>query len=373
MRAGTYVLQPAGYRAFIPKDLPPDPPIEMDGELIRLVSQAQGSLCRLDGVASVLPNADLFVAMYVRQEAVLSSQIEGIQSSLEDVLEFEAVGGRQTPKDVEEVVNYVKAMNHGLARLAELPLSLRLLREIHALLLEGVRGNQKTPGEFRRSQNWVGPAGAGLANAAFVPPPVHEMRQALGNLERFLHDKTLPDLVNCGLSHAQFETIHPFLDGNGRIGRLLITFQLCEGNVLEKPLLYLSHYFKHHRAEYYDRLSAIRDSGDWEGWLKFFLQGVHDVSQSATSTARAVLALQEKAQEIISGRKSRSTISFRLLDYLFEHPIVTVNMVSDQLKCSYLTASNAIDEFVNVDLLREVTGQKRNRRFSFDSYLGLFT
>ncbi len=272
MRAGRYIKQPSGYSAFIPADLPPKPPIKMDSKLIRLLSDAHGSLCRLDGVASVLPNVDLFVAMYVKQEAVLSSQIEGTQSTLENVLEFEVdAKGKDVPKDVEEVVNYVQAMNYGLQRLEELPLSLRLIREIHEILLEGVRGEHRTPGEFRRSQNWIGPAGATINKATFVPPPVNEMKQALGNFEKFLHDEdSFHILVQAGLAHAQFETIHPFLDGNGRVGRLLITFLLCEKGVLHQPLLYLSSYFKAHRAEYYDRLSAIRTDGDWEGWLRFF-------------------------------------------------------------------------------------------------------
>src|SRR5262245_20807423 len=249
MRAGRYVKQIEGYRAFIPAPLPPDPPLVMDTELIRLLSEADRSLGRLDGVTSVLPNPDLFVAMYVRKEAVLSSQIEGTQSTLEDVLQFEVdATGVELPKDVEEVVNYVRAMNQGLRRLQQLPLSLRLIREIHATLLENARGSHRTPGEFRRTQNWIGPAGCTLETATFVPPPVREMHVALDNLEKFLHDTSLPLLIQCGLAHAQFETIHPFLDGNGRVGRLLITFMLVQRGVLERPLLYLSQYLKAHRA-----------------------------------------------------------------------------------------------------------------------------
>ncbi len=237
MRAGQFLPQPEGYRAFIPAPLPPDPPIRMDEELIRLLSDADRCLGRLDGVASVLPNPDLFVAMYVRHEAVLSSQIEGTQSTLEDVLEFEADSkGEAHPQDVAEVVNYVRAMNYGLQRLGDLPLSLRLIREIHGELLAGGRGSERTSGEFRRSQNWIGPAGCTLSTATFVPPPVHEMQQALSNLEKFLYEGgSLPRLIHCGLIHSQFETIHPFLDGNGRVGRLLITFLLCQQGVLHQP------------------------------------------------------------------------------------------------------------------------------------------
>ncbi len=370
MRAGRFVQQPSGYRAFLPAPLPPDPPIQFDRELTRLLSDADRALGRLDGVASVLPNPNLFVAMYVRHEAVLSSQIEGTQSTLEDVLAFEAhVRDDNRPRDVEEVVNYVRALNHGLRRLPELPLSLRLLREIHEKLLVKVRGGNKTPGEFRRSQNWIGPAGSSLADATFVPPPVHEMHEALGHLETFLHDReALPVLVQAGLAHAQFETIHPFLDGNGRIGRLLITFLLCEREVLRRPLLYLSHYFKARRAEYYDRLTAIRTGDDWEGWLKFFLRGVQSVSVAATDTARAILDLREQ----LRSRLAASAGALRLLDHLFERPYVSVRMAEKHLRCAYVTAAHTIEELVGVGALRETTGQKRNRVFRFDPFIDIF-
>jgi Fic family protein len=248
----------------MPAPLPPDPPVTMDSELTKLLSQADRALGRLDGIGSVLPNPDLFVAMYVRQEAVLSSQIEGTQSTLEDVLQFEVdEKANDLPKDVEEVVNYVGAMNYGIKRLDELPLSLRLIREIHSKLLEGVRGQNCTPGEFRKTQNWIGPAGADLVSATYVPPPVPEMMKALDKFEKFLHDESLPVLIHAGLAHAQFESIHPFLDGNGRVGRLLISFLLCERKILHRPLLYLSHYLKLHRAQYYDRLMAVREDGRW--------------------------------------------------------------------------------------------------------------
>jgi Fic family protein len=244
--------------------------------LQRLLSQADLALGRLDGSIQILPNPDLFVFMYVRKEAVLSSQIEGTQSSLQDLLAAEAsILAPEQPPDVDEVINYVAAMNYGIARLRDLPVSVRLIREIHERLLHGVRGANLTPGELRRSQNWIGPGGCMLSEASFVPPPPHELPEALGSLERFLHtDDTLPLLVKIGLAHAQFETIHPFLDGNGRVGRLLVTFLLCEKGVLQKPVLYLSHYFKKHRQRYYELLQATRDDGDWEGWLNFFLRGV---------------------------------------------------------------------------------------------------
>ena len=376
-RAGVIVKQGTGYRAFIPVPLPPEPAIRVEGELLHWLSKADRALGRLDGVTSNLPNPDLFVGMYVRQEAVLSSQIEGTQSTLEDVLAFEVeASGTNRPRDVEEVVNYVRAMRHGLARLtgegeqAVLPLSLRLLREIHGELMRGVRGQNRNPGEFRSSQNWIGPEGSTLATATFVPPPVPEMHTALGDLEMFLHERTLPDLVVCGLAHAQFETIHPFLDGNGRVGRLLVTFLLCEREVLGQPLLYLSHYLKRHRLEYYDRLTAIRQDGDWEGWLRFFLRGVFEVSQEATRTARAVLALHEahRAQVLKLPGKGNA----ELLDLLFWQPFVPVAFVAKRLGVSIPAASRTVERFQGLGLLREVTGFSRNRLYRYDPYLVLF-
>lgn len=346
----------------------------MDSELTRLLSEADHALGRLDGVTSILPNPDLFVSMYVRHEAVLSSQIEGTQSTLEDVLQFEIdAKGQEHPKDVEEVVNYVRSMNHGLKRLDALPLSLRLIREIHAKLMQGVRGANRTPGEFRRSQNWIGPANCTLATATFVPPPVHEMQSALDNLEKFLHEqKTYPALIHCGLAHAQFETIHPFLDGNGRVGRLLITFLLCQRGILKFPLLYLSHYLKFHRAEYYDRLMAIRNDGNWEGWLKFFLKGVGEVSRSATETARKILELRQKHQILIRDKASNQKNAVLLLDYLFEQPIVNVRLVEEHIKCAFVTADKLLRQFVELGIVKEVTGAQRNRRYEYSQYLALF-
>ena len=374
MRAGTYVKQPNDYRAFIPADLPPDPPIEMDPEITKLLSDADRALGRLDGIATVLPNPNLFVAMYVRQEAVLSSQIEGTQSTLQDVLAYEADANKETqPGDVEEVVNYVAAMNHGLRRLPTLPVSLRLLKEIHEKLLHGVRGSEHTPGDFRRSQNWIGPQGCTINEADFVPPPPHEMNQALDNLEKFIHDHaSFPVLLQCGLVHAQFETIHPFLDGNGRVGRLLITFLLCEREILQRPLLYLSYYLKARRAEYYDRLMAIRNDGDWEGWLRFFLRGVYQVSISATDTARKILALREKHRQLITGEFGSSGNALRLHDHMFEVPTFSVNHAKDVMDCSFGTANSVVEKLQELQILREITGQERNRRYQYEPYVRLF-
>jgi Fic family protein len=374
-RAGRYISQPSGYRAFIPSALPPAPPVEIGGELQRRLSEADQALGRLDGSVHTLPNPDLFVYMYVRKEAVLSSQIEGTQSSLQDLLSAEAnIAGSDTPRDVDEVVNYVRAMNRGLARLDQLPVSERLIREIHAELLQGVRGAHLTPGELRRSQNWIGPGGASLANAAFVPPPPHEVPRALGNLETFLHQQDdLPLLIKIGLAHAQFETIHPFLDGNGRVGRLLITFLLCERGVLHKPVLYLSHYFKGHRQEYYDRLQAVRDAGDWEGWLEFFLRGIAVVSAQAADTARRILLLREEHRSVIAKDLGRAAGNgHRVLQHLYEHPIVSATQVQEFLGTTFAGANQIVSRLVAAGILQEFTGYARHRRFRYEPYIRLF-
>jgi len=375
-RAGHIVRQRHGYSAFVPAPLPPDPPVNIDSELQRLIEHAALALGRLDGVATILPNVALFLAMYVRHEAVLSSQIEGTQCTLEDILEFEVDSrGEVHPKDVLEVVNYVRAMNHGLERLRDLPLCLRLIREIHHELLTGVRGSHRTPGEFRRSQNWIGAPGCTLAEAAFVPPPPHMLMEVLGDLEKHLHDETLSPLVHCGLVHVQFETIHPFLDGNGRVGRLLITLFLCHRGVLSQPLLYLSYYFKARRAEYYRRLSAVRSEGDWEGWLRFFLRGVISVSQSAAETALLILCMardhRAKVARALQGWAQAQALG--LLDHLLEHPIVTTRMVADRLGCSYGAARTLVRALEQEGILRETTGHKRNRRYAYTEYIDLFT
>jgi len=374
-RAGRYLTQPTGYRAFVPAPLPPDPPVALDGELQVLLSRADRSLGRLDGSVQTLPNADLFVFMYVRKEAVLSSQIEGTQSSLQDLLAAEAnLLGHRAGSDVDEVINYVAAMRHGLELLAELPVSIRLIREIHARLLDGVHGSRLAPGELRRSQNWIGPGGATLADATFVPPPPELVPEALSDLERFIHrEDDLPLLVKIALAHAQLETIHPFLDGNGRVGRLLITFLLCERRVLAKPVLYLSWYFMRHRQAYYDRLQAVRDDGDWEGWLAFFLTGVDEVSTEATDTARRILALRETHRLAITDGLGRAAGSgHRVLETLFERPIVSVGDVKALTRTSFTAANALVSKLVELEILSEITGNARNRRFRYEPYVSLF-
>ena len=365
------IRQPEGYQAFIPSPLPPDPPLAFDAQLATVLAGAGTALGRLDGVAATLPNPDLFVAMYVRREAVLSSQIEGTQSTLDDVLAFEIDPDRPSlPSDIKEVVNYINAMDYGLGRLESLPLSLRLLREIYGRLMTGTRGANKSPGQFRKSQNWIG--SARLAEATFVPPPPADMRTALGNLERFLHDSGgLDPLIVCALAHAQFETIHPFHDGNGRVGRLLITFLLCHEKVLQRPVLYLSHYLKQHRASYYDRLMTIRFAGDWEGWLRFFLTGVAEVAREAEQTARQIVQLRERIRQLAQEARM-SASALRLLDHLFERPVINVKAAADELEISYVRANALIRELCEIGVLSETTGGSRNRIFRFGPYLDLF-
>ena len=371
-RAGQLVRQDSGYTAFVPVPLPPDPALDFDTELIGGLAGAADAVGRLDGVAQTLPNPDLFVAMYVRREAVLSSQIEGTQSTLNDVLAYELEPGRHDlPDNVEEVVNYVRALNYGLDRLAELPLSLRLIREIHAELLHTGRGAGKEPGEFRRSQNWIGSDGLSLRDATFIPPPPEDMKKALGDLETFLHtDHGLPPLIECALAHAQFETIHPFLDGNGRVGRLLIAFLLVHRGVLHRPLLYLSYYLKRQRAAYYDRLTAIREDGDWEGWLRFFLTGVRATAEEAVGTARAIVALREQHQTTAADVGGVNGV--KALDTLFERPLVNVNLLAQALEVTFATANRVIDSLQGAGIVDEITGGRRNRVFRYTPYLRLF-
>ena len=374
-RAGTYRRQPAGYSAFIPAPLPPDPPIHMDGELQNLLSQADRVLGRLDGSIQILPHPDLFVLMYVRKEAVLSSQIEGTQSSLQDLLAAEArVFAPGRPDDVGESINYVGAMNYGLERLSQLPVSVRLIRDIHARLLQGTRGARLMPGTLRTSQNWIGPPGCGLNDAVFVPPPPHEVPPALARLERFLHTPSdLPPLAEIALVHAQFETIHPFLDGNGRIGRLLIVFLLCQRNILQKPVLYLSHFFKRNQQQYYEELQSIRDTGSWERWLAFFLRGVIEVSAEASETVRHILALREEHRHIIARQLGRAAGNgHRVLEHLYRHPVVSVDDIQGVIGATWPAANSLAARLAACGILHEFTGRRRHRRFIYRRYVDLF-
>jgi Fic family protein len=343
--------------------------------MLTLLSQADRSLGRLDGMTTMIPDPDFFLAMYVRKEAVLSSQIEGTQASLLNLLEYEGQAAvRGVPADVTEVVRYIEAMNYGLERIKKFPLSLRLLREIHARLLSKGRGADLAPGEFRRSQNWIGPAGCRLDEAVFVPPPVPEMIAAMGDVEKFIHGHDrLPALVKCGLIHCQFETIHPFLDGNGRLGRLLITFYLCQQGILQRPVLYLSYYFRQHQQEYYDRLMAVRTEGNWEGWLRFFMQGVAEIAREATDVAHRLMEMREEHRRSLAKVTPRITNALRLLDDLYRQPVVSVGTVVDRLGLSYAGANRLVALLVDQGFLKEITSHQRNRVFAYASYLQLFT
>lgn len=369
-RSGQYLPQPSGYKAFIPSPLPPIPPIKIDKDLNQLLISANIALGSLDAMGHLLPNVDHIIAMYVRKEALLSSQIEGTQASLDDVFAHESHLSIKNVQDVEEVVSYIKALNHGLKRLKEFPMSIRLIKEIHSILLSDTRGREKNPGEFKRSQNWIGPAGSTLKNASFIPPPPPEAIHGMGQLELYMHkEKELPILITCSLIHYQFETIHPFLDGNGRIGRLLITFYLCWKQVMQKPLLYLSYYFKLHRQEYYDRLNLVREKGDYEQWIQFFLKGVIWTSGSALETIKQILALADQHKKLLLHKKISSPLAIVLLDYLFVKPYVSIQEVSDSFHISFQRAQALVLQFVDIGILKEITGKKRDRCFSYWEYL----
>lgn len=370
-RAG-FFMNGNGYKSFVPAKLPPDPPIQFDKELQSLLSLADRKLGRLDGITQILPNPELFVAMYVRKEAVLSSQIEGTQASFVDVLsaEYNQIDD-QRRDDVGEVVNYIAAMNWGLAELQHFPLSLRLIREIHKKLLQNTRGSHRNPGEFRRSQNWIGPAGCTINTATFVPPTVPDMKKALGELELYIHQADdMPALVKIALIHAQFETIHPFLDGNGRMGRLMITFWLCQQDILSKPLLYLSYFFKQHRTEYYDRLMDVRIKGEWESWIKFFLRGVAEVADEATTSTKTIIKMREYFSEKLYEQDGNNSHYQKLLANLFENPFVKRCDVELLLGVSNPTAGSIIDVFCDLGILSDDTPDKsRNKLYRFKNYL----
>ncbi len=374
-RSGKYVPQPSGYRTFVPKPLPPDPALVMDGDIIHLLSLADRSIGRLDAATDNLPDPDFFVYSYVVREAALSSQIEGTQATADDVFDKQAgVATKQPPDDVDEILNYVDAMKHGLEQLktGQLPLSLRLIRDIHRKLLHDVRGQEKQPGELRKRSNWIGPRECTIQEADFVPPPPHEMRKAIGDLEMFIQrGPRMPLLIKCGLVHAQFETIHPFLDGNGRVGRLLITFMLCHAEVLTRPLLYLSHYFKEHRDEYYDRLQRVRDKSDWEGWLEFFLRAVFEVSVQATKKARQIVQLKKDHQRLLREKGQQRVNALTLLDLLYEKPIVNASIVAERLHVTLAPVYSLIRNFQKLELLHEITGRERNRIFFYQPYLDI--
>ncbi|MFP5464399.1 MAG: Fic family protein [Gammaproteobacteria bacterium] len=363
------------YRAYVPSPLPPDPPLAIDADLLTLLEQANRALGRLDGIADLLPDRNLFLYQYVRREAVVSSQIEGTQSSLSDLLLFELAEAPGAPlDDVAEVSQYVAALDHGLKRLAgDFPLCLRLLREIHGVLLAHGRGAHKQPGEFRRSQNWLG--GTRPGNAALVPPPPERLAECLDALERFLHgdDGGLPVLVKTALAHVQFETIHPFLDGNGRLGRLLVILMLVDAGVLRQPLLYLSLYFKVHRLEYYDRLQRVRTHGDWEGWLGFYLKGVAETAQQAVDAARRLLGIFEQDRERIRGLGRIATSALEVHRHLQQRPVSRVAEAVAATGINRTTVTAVFRRLVELGMVRELPGRQRNRVFVYTACLDILS
>jgi Fic family protein len=376
-RAGRVVTVQSGsdgYAAFLPAPLPPTPPLRIDVAAQALLDEANQALGRLDSVTLLLPDPGQFLYSYIRKEAVLSSQIEGTQSSLSDLLLFENEAAPGAPlDDVEETSHYIAAMSHGLQRIesGELPLSNRLLREVHARLMAGLRAGEKAPGEFRRSQNWLG--GTRPGNARFVPPPPSEVVSAMSDLEKFLHDdpEPTPILIKAALAHVQFETIHPFLDGNGRVGRLLITLLLCAENVLQQPLLYLSLYFKQHRDTYYDRLQRVRTHGEWEEWLQFFLEGVIAVAGSATQTARRIRRLVEADRERVQALGRGAPSALRVHELAGRRIVLSARSAATQLGLSVPTINGAFARLEEAGILREVTGRRRGRLYVYEAYLEL--
>jgi Fic family protein len=370
--AGQCIRTPQDYWAFVPNPLPPK--IDYPVSLVGLISDANRALGELAGVGRRLPNPHLLIAPYIRREALLSSRIEGTQATLDDLFLFEAVPSRgRLEPDLRELINYIRAMEYGLKRLEELPISCRLVREIHKYVVEGVRGSHATPGEFRTKQNWIGPPGCTLNEATLVPPPVQEMKDALSKWEKYLHSEpSEPLLVQCALMHYQFEAIHPFVDGNGRVGRLLITFFLCERGYLPQPLLYLSAYFERNQDEYYDRLLRVSTVGDWHGWLEFFLGGVVTQAKEAVNWSVQLTDLHENYRRRLVGKRVPTGIH-GIVDELFVNPYVTITAASKRWDVSYPTARSAIETLVRLNILEEVTGRRRDRVYCARELLRIFS
>ena len=370
-RAGTYVDNLTGeatYQSFKPNPLPPMPEIEMDEDVVKLLVDANKQLVKLDTASQLISNADLFISMYVRKEALISSQIEGTQCTLDDVLDPEAEANANL--DVSDVINYVKATQYALKRLERLPLCCRLIREIHEVLMENVRGQDKTPGEFRHSQNWIGPANCSLKDARYIPPNVEDMQNAMSDLEKYINENTDYDpLIRVALIHYQFETIHPFLDGNGRIGRLLILLCLMEQGLLAKPVIYISYFLKKNQIEYYDRISEVRRSGNFEQWIRFFLEAVSKAASDSLESISKLSNLHDKNLEKLP-KTSRSKDNLRaVFDYIEQYPIIDIKRTAKELEISYNTAATAVKKLVELGILQETTNAARNRVFAYEEYL----
>ena len=370
-RAGIYVDNLTGeatYQSFKPNPLPPMPEIEMDEEIVKLLIDANKQLVKLDTASQLISNADLFISMYVRKEALISSQIEGTQCTLDDVLDPEVEANANL--DVSDVINYVKATQYALKRLERLPLCCRLIREIHEVLMENVRGQDKTPGEFRHSQNWIGPANYSLKDARYIPPNVEDMQNAMSDLEKYINENTDYDpLIRVALIHYQFETIHPFLDGNGRIGRLLILLYLMEQGLLAKPVIYISYFLKKNQIEYYDRISEVRRSGNFEQWIRFFLEAVSKAASDSLEAISQLSDLHDKNVEKLP-KTSRSKDNLRaVFDYIEQYPIIDIKRTAKELEISYNTVATAVKKLVELGILQETTNTARNRVFAYEEYL----
>lgn len=372
---GRYERQIGGYSAYIPAPMPNGNRFEIDGELLAQISRADRAIARLDGSVDNLPDTDLFVMSYVRREAVVSSQIEGTQASLSDVIKAEAeLFSHHGVSDVGEIINYIAAMRHGLSRLKDTPITTNLICEMHAALLHGVRGEKKFPGMIRTTQNWIGGSGTQVGDAVFVPPPPGNVRDSLHELEKFINlDQGLPLLVKIALAHAQFETIHPFLDGNGRVGRMLIPLMLLQAEALAKPVLYISHYFRRHRQAYMDRLQATREDGDLRSWVQFFLMAIIAVAEDATRVSRAITSLREEDRKrIVDAMPRGAGKALALHERLFRLPIITVNQAAATMGVTFGAANSTIAKLVQIGVLTEATGKLRDRAFLYDSYYRLF-
>jgi Fic family protein len=360
----------AAYKSFMPSPLPPNPPVETDGEAVKLLVMANKQLALLDGLASRIPSVSLFVSMYVRKEALLSSQIEGTQATLEDILD--PLIDKNANRDVADVINYIRATEFAIARLRKLPLCNRLIKETHAVLMEGVRGQEKNPGEFRHSQNWIGSQGCTLKNARYIPPMPEDMTEALSDFEKYINsDDDLDVLIQAALIHYQFETIHPFLDGNGRVGRLLITLFFMEKGVLTTPALYISYFLKKNRVEYYDRMTEARSRGDYEQWVKFFLRAVCESAADAAGTIDKLTALHDKNVKIITNMGRAAKSAMRVFACLEENPIIEIQKTAAALKMTFNTISGAVSRLSEAGILVQNAGASRNRTFAYEEYLAI--
>jgi len=372
-KLGHLHLQASGYKAFIPAPFPLKELLTLSPKLEKKHGEAMRLIGKLDGISQLLPDKDFFLLMFFRKEAASSSQIEGTQATMIDAIEAEVIPKAAQARDVDDIIFYIRALNYGLKRIDTLPFSIRFIRELHEELMKGARATQHSfPGEFRYTQNWIG--GTSPSNARYVPPPPNEVSRAMGDIEKFMHAKDeYPPLIKAALLHAQFETIHPFLDGNGRLGRLLITFYLCWKRVMQKPLLYLSYYFKLHRQEYYDRLNLVREQGDYEQWIAFFLKGVIWTSESALEMIKKVLALADTHKKLLLQNKISSPLAIALLDHLFAKPHLSIQEIAEHFQTSFQTAQTLVSQFVKLGILKEITGRKRDRRFSYWEYLDLLS